>query len=121
MPEACIARQVYIGRFCSIGYADIGANVMLADGVQILSGGREHGQPTQSGGTMQAESQTYSQVRIGDGTWVGAGAIIMADVGENVVIGAGAVVNKPIPDGAVAVGVPARVVGTNAHPAPSST
>ena len=34
----------------------------------------------------------------------------MANVGEHAIVGAGAVVNRPIPDGAVAVGVPAKVV-----------
>jgi acetyltransferase-like isoleucine patch superfamily enzyme len=34
----------------------------------------------------------------------------MADVGRHCIIGAGSVVTQPIPDYAVAVGVPARVV-----------
>jgi acetyltransferase-like isoleucine patch superfamily enzyme len=50
------------------------------------------------------------QIRIGAGTWVGSGAVIMADVGSDSIIGAGAVVTKPIPDRVLAAGVPARVV-----------
>jgi len=42
-PAIRIGQRVYIGRFCSIGWADIQDDVMLADGVQILSGGRQHG------------------------------------------------------------------------------
>jgi acetyltransferase-like isoleucine patch superfamily enzyme len=34
----------------------------------------------------------------------------MADVGRHSVVGAGSVVTKPIPDGVVAAGVPARVI-----------
>jgi acetyltransferase-like isoleucine patch superfamily enzyme len=34
----------------------------------------------------------------------------MADVGEGTVVGAGAVVTKPLPPHVVAVGVPAKVV-----------
>jgi serine acetyltransferase len=34
----------------------------------------------------------------------------MADVGDGVTVGAGAVVVKPLPDGVVAVGNPARVL-----------
>jgi len=49
-------------------------------------------------------------VRIGAGSWIGSGAIVMADVGTNCVIGAGAVVTKPIPDAVVAAGVPAGVI-----------
>jgi acetyltransferase-like isoleucine patch superfamily enzyme len=34
----------------------------------------------------------------------------MADVGANCVVGAGAIVTRPLPDGVVAVGAPARVI-----------
>lgn len=50
-------------------------------------------------------------VSIGEGTWIGQGAcIIGASVGKNCVIGANSVVLEDIPDYAVAVGAPARVV-----------
>jgi acetyltransferase-like isoleucine patch superfamily enzyme len=53
-------------------------------------------------------------VRIGDCTFVGANAVILMGVtiGSHCVIGAGAVVSTDIPDRSVAVGVPARIVGT---------
>ena len=109
MPEATVGDRVYVGRFCSIGFAEIGAETMLADGVQILSGGHEHGG---SGGERphHDQDQSYQKVRVGPQSWIGAGAIVMADVGESAVVGAGAVVSKPIPAGTVAVGVPARVI-----------
>ncbi len=114
MTEAVLGDRVYIGRFCSLGYARLGDEVMLADGVQILSGGHEHGAADAENRTMREQTQTYHPVQIGRGAWIGTGAIIMADVGEGAIIGAGAVVNKPIPDRCVAVGVPARVVKTSA-------
>ncbi len=51
-------------------------------------------------------------VRIGSGSWLGAGAIVLpgASIGRNVVIAAGSVVRGTIPDHCVAAGVPARVV-----------
>jgi acetyltransferase-like isoleucine patch superfamily enzyme len=51
-------------------------------------------------------------VEIGDGTWIGIGAVILPNVriGKRCVIGANAVVTKDIPDGSVAIGSPARVV-----------
>jgi acetyltransferase-like isoleucine patch superfamily enzyme len=110
MPEAIIGERAYIGRFCSIGFADIGDEVMVADGVQILSGGREHATRANAQETMREQPQSYRRVRIGRGAWIGAGAVVMADIGHDAVIGAGAVVNRPIPAGCVAVGVPARVV-----------
>ena len=109
MREASLGDKAYVGRNCNLGYAKVGQNVMLADNVVVLSGGREHSTDVQAG-SMHDQKQVYSEVSIGDGAWIGAGAIIMANVGRECIIGAGAVVNKPIADGAVAVGVPAKVV-----------
>jgi serine O-acetyltransferase len=49
---------------------------------------------------------------IGDNVFIGAGAKIIGPVriGSDVKIGANAVVTKDLPDGATAVGIPARVV-----------
>jgi serine acetyltransferase len=51
-------------------------------------------------------------VRIGNGSWLGAGAIILpgANIGQNVVIAAGSVVRGEIPDRCVVAGVPAKIV-----------
>ncbi|MEM8924301.1 MAG: acyltransferase [Actinomycetota bacterium] len=52
------------------------------------------------------------RVRIGEGTWVGAGVVILpgADIGRHVVVAANAVVRGTVPDHSVVAGVPARVV-----------
>ncbi len=110
MPEARLGERAFVGRFCTIGYADIGEEVMIADGVQILSGGHEHGHSSASDVTMHEQPQTYRMVQIGRGAWIGAGVIVMNDIGEGSIVGAGAVVSRPIPARSVAVGVPARVV-----------
>lgn len=49
-------------------------------------------------------------VRIGDGSFIGAGAIILPGVtiGKNVIVGAGSVVTKDIADNSVVSGNPAR-------------
>jgi carbonic anhydrase/acetyltransferase-like protein (isoleucine patch superfamily) len=51
-------------------------------------------------------------VSIGQGSWLGAGAIILpgARIGRNVVVAAGAVVRGDVPDRCVVAGVPARIV-----------
>jgi carbonic anhydrase/acetyltransferase-like protein (isoleucine patch superfamily) len=51
-------------------------------------------------------------VRIGAGTWLGTGAVVLpgSDIGRNVVVAAGAVVRGNVPDYAVVGGVPAKVV-----------
>jgi acetyltransferase-like isoleucine patch superfamily enzyme len=114
MHEASVGERAYIGRFCSIGFADIGAEAMLADHVQILSGGHEHTRSDASQ-SMHAQDQHYERTRIGAGAWIGAGAVVMADVGNHAIVGAGSVVSKPIPAYSVAVGVPARVIKSLPH------
>lgn len=62
-----------------------------------------------------------SPTRIGAGTWIGERTAILrgADVGRGCFIGANSVVKGTIPDGSIAVGAPARVVGQVAErPAP---
>jgi acetyltransferase-like isoleucine patch superfamily enzyme len=53
-------------------------------------------------------------VEIGDGTWLGINVAVMPGVkiGRQCVIGANSVVTRDLPDFAVAVGAPARVVRT---------
>jgi virginiamycin A acetyltransferase len=114
--EAELGTSVYMGTRCLVGTATIEDEVLLADHVQILSGSRQH-LPSDPQSPVQ-QGTTFIRVRIGKGTWIGAGAIVMADVGEHCIVGAGSVVTKPIPDFSVAVGNPARVVRSNA-PVPS--
>ena len=56
--------------------------------------------------------QTRGAIVIDDHAWLGVGVIVLSGVriGKGAVIGAGAVVTDDIPDGAIAVGAPARVV-----------
>ena len=55
---------------------------------------------------------TCKPVIIREGAWIGAGAAIMkgVTVGKYAIIGSNSVVTKDIPDYAVAVGVPAKVI-----------
>lgn len=57
-------------------------------------------------------AKTKGGIIVGDDAWLGVGVIVLDGVriGKGAVIGAGSVVTKDVPDFAIAVGVPARVV-----------
>jgi acetyltransferase-like isoleucine patch superfamily enzyme len=59
-----------------------------------------------------AQSMPEQPVRIGSGSWLGHGVVVLPGVtiGEHVTVAAGSVVTTDIPDRSVAVGSPARVV-----------
>ncbi len=87
------------------GDAKVGDRVRLMGG-NVLGTAREDGYPV-----------------VGDDVIVGIGARILGPVrvGDRAVIGAGAVVLDDVPEDAVAVGVPARIVSRrNTRPAPSA-
>ena len=104
-----IEANVYIGSYCSIGLATIGKDVMLANGVYIPSGAHQHGIEDISC-PISLQPGFFERVTVGEGSWIGCRAVVMADVGKGAVVSAGAVVDKPVPDFAVVGGVPARVL-----------
>jgi virginiamycin A acetyltransferase len=108
-PEATVAAHVYIGSYCVIGRARIGERTQIASGVQILSGSHQHARAA-DGRITGSDKGEFSAVHIGADCWIGAAAVVMADVGAGSTIGAGAVVARAIPAGSTAVGVPARVM-----------
>ena len=61
---------------------------------------------------LEQPLDTKGDIVIEDHAWLGVGVIVLSGVriGKGAVIGAGSVVNKNIPDYAIAVGNPARVV-----------
>jgi acetyltransferase-like isoleucine patch superfamily enzyme len=107
--QARVGASVYIGSYCILGKTSIGDRTQIASGVQILSGSRQHGRD-ESGQIQGADHGQFSAVSIGSDCWIGAAAIVMADVGEGSTIGAGSVVSRAIPARSVAVGSPARVI-----------
>jgi acetyltransferase-like isoleucine patch superfamily enzyme len=103
--EAELHDGVYLGRFCTVGRVRVESEAVIADGVQLLSGGHQH--QAGQGGSFQAGRQRFERITIGRGAWIGANAVVMADVGPGAVVAAGAVVTRPVPAGARVGGVPA--------------
>ena len=108
-PSAELGENVYIGAFCNIGNARLSDYVLLGSSVHILSGKHQHAYGRHDIPiALQGGSKT--PVRIGYGTWIGNGAVVMADIGEECIVGAGSVVVDAIPAWSIAVGSPARVI-----------
>jgi virginiamycin A acetyltransferase len=103
-----ISPRVSLGAHCLIGSCTIGEGTLLGSNIDVLSGRHQHSMDGLR--RQRAEnSNSFSQVHIGENVWVGNRTIIMADIGDNSVIGAGAVVVHSIPRDSVAVGNPAIV------------
>lgn len=108
-----IGDQVSINQGCFIicrQSIEIGADTRIGEYVSIRDndhGWRDPNTPIRLQGFITAP------VIIGCDVWIGRGAVILkgVTVGDGAVIGAGAIVTKDVPQYAVAVGVPARVIG----------
>lgn len=105
-PRASVGPGVSIGAYCVIAGVSIGQGTQIASHVEIPGGRHQHDRDAAGRFLDTVEGET----RIGDYCWIGASAVILADVGSKAAIGAGAVVVHDIPAGAVAVGNPARVL-----------
>lgn len=111
--EATIGDHVYVGSHCVIGDVDIGADVLLGSNVHLLSGQAQHGTKDLKR-PIRLQPGHFERIRVGEDTWIGNGAIVMANVGRQCVIGAGSVVAADIPDLSVAAGNPARIIRSRA-------
>jgi acetyltransferase-like isoleucine patch superfamily enzyme len=117
-----IGARTRVGDRCSLwagestGRIDIGADCSFGPEVYITASdyALTAGIPV-----MQLPKQERN-VTVGDGCWLGARVIVVAGVslGAGCIVGAGAVVTHDLPPDSIAVGVPARVVGS--RPAPGA-
>ena len=117
--QQCLTNPVVrIGDRCLIGRGsgivghlaiDIGNDVWTGHHVYITD--QNHGYERVDL-PISMQTQPENPVVIGDGSWIGAGSVILpgARIGKHVAIGANSVVNGEIPDFSVAVGSPAKVV-----------
>lgn len=91
------AENISIGEDCNIG-----RDVIIRD---------------YDGHLIDPEQPISAPVRIGDHVWIGQRAIILKGVtiGDGAVIAAGSIVTGDVPAGALAAGVPAKVIRTNVN------
>lgn len=106
-----IGRGVYIGPQCNIGSCRIEDDCTLGSGVHVLSGKGQH-RFDDPETPIREQGGTFEKVTIGEDTWVGNGALILAHVGRKCVVGAGAVVTREVEDFSIVAGNPARVIGS---------
>lgn len=103
-PEAKIGERLLIDHGTGVV---IGQTAVIGDGVTIYQG-------VTLGGVGRSDQRGAKRhPTIEDGAMVGAGAQVLGDitVGKNAKIGANSVVTSDIPEGATALGSPARVIG----------
>ncbi|WP_321391936.1 DapH/DapD/GlmU-related protein [uncultured Desulfuromusa sp.] len=108
-PKITLGHNFYMNAHCHIlGEIVIGDNVLF--GPKVVIWGRDHGIKRDQ--LICQQDHSCAPVFIGDDVWIGAHASVMKGVtiGKGAVIGAGSVVTKDIPEYAIAVGNPARVV-----------
>lgn len=108
------ANRVFIGKnvfanhgltVMSLGTITIDDGVMMGPEVALLTVNHE---------PKNIRVVKTKEIHLKKNAWIGARAIILpgVTVGENAIVGSGAVVTKDVPDNAVVVGSPARIIKT---------
>ncbi|MDH5828674.1 acyltransferase [Sphingobacterium faecium] len=98
--------QIHAGKTAKVTIED---DVLIAPGVLITT--NQHNFKNISI-PIRLQGGSSNDIRIKNGAWIGANAIIMdgVTVGQNSVVAAGAVVTKDVPDFSVVGGVPAKII-----------
>ena len=117
---SCKNGDIAIGEGANIGFncevfsaaqVEIGPRALLAAYCYVIGGDHDW---KDAGRPVLEQGRRAAGVVVGAGAWLGAGAKVLdgVRVGADAIVGAGAVVNADVPEGAIAVGVPAKVIGT---------
>ena len=115
---SCKNGDIVLGDGANIGFncevfsasrVEIGAGALMAAYGYVIGGDHQLEDPDRP---VLEQARSSSGVRVGEGAWLGAGAKVLdgVEIGPGAVIGAGAVVRESLPPGAIAAGVPARVL-----------
>lgn len=119
--DGTIGNYNYIGPFSMINNAIIGNYCSIGPGVKIGQGNHSKDYITtyqRISGDLIGHSLNTSPAIVGNDVWCGANVVILqgVKVGDGAVIGANAVVTHDIPDYAIAIGVPAKVINYRFSP-----
>src|SRR5919107_1172785 len=112
-PGTVLGEASKVGAYCELKNTKVGAESKVPHLSYV--GDTEIGEGANLGaGTITAnyDGKNKHRTRIGDGVFTGINTNLIApiSVGESAYIGAGSVVNKDVPPGKLAVGMPARVI-----------
>lgn len=117
-----ISDNVWIGHYCmldGIGGINIGEGVHIASHSCIYTHSSQNsirllGEKFIEVSAEKRPGYIIKKVSIGKFTFIGTSSVIVGGVsiGKGCIIGAGSVVNKDIPDFSVAVGNPAKIIGS---------
>lgn len=108
-----IGDGTYLGNFLrltALGGVEIGRDVLVSDRVYLSDTGHLYDDVTRP--INHQGLRDGRRVVVGDGAWIGIGAVICGNVsiGRNAVVGANAVVRGDVPDFSVVAGDPAEVI-----------
>jgi acetyltransferase-like isoleucine patch superfamily enzyme len=112
-PEVEIGEHVYVGSRCLIAHARILDHTLLGSNVDILAGKRQHN-IDRLDVPIGMQGGKYTIVTLGPDCWIGNGATVADNVGEQAVVAAGAVVVKPVAPRTIVGGNPAKVIAERA-------
>lgn len=104
---------VNIGSFSRIatqGSIEIGNSVLISSYVYMGAG--NHGFSDTNTPIIEQKMGPYKGIRIGDNTWIGAKVTILdgVTIGKDAIIGAHSLVRDDVPDRAIVVGTPAKIL-----------
>lgn len=110
-----LGRGVFIGDYSTLRATrttiSIGANTMIAQGVKLISTNHNYKRKAKLIHQQGIDIDKIG-ITVGEDCWLAAGCVILPGVtlGNGVVVGANAVVTKNVPDYAVVVGIPAKII-----------